>query len=137
MGRSTTAQVKNKDFTVALAQHDTDAPVLPMDQIERLKEILPDKVDWVFIEAAKEGTFRRDETRRVNTFVALERLGGILVGFLIGCVALFISGFLAIKGHDTVAAIVGGTTVIGLVTAFATGQRKPSTNANNFPPPRR
>ncbi|MEI7296637.1 hypothetical protein WCQ02_31225 [Paraburkholderia tropica] len=136
MGRSTTAQVKNKESSLTVSHHETDVPLLPMAQIERLKDVLPDKVDWVFEEAAKEGQFRRSETKRVNTLVAIERLGSMLSGLIIGCFALGVSAYLAMNGHDTVAGIIGGTTVVGLVSAFVIGQRKAptKTNGNRRPP---
>lgn len=124
MGRQTTAQVRNKDTSLTLSHHETDAPLLPMAQIERLVELLPDKVDWVFEQAAAEGEFRRKETKRVNTLVAVERLGSMLSGLIIGCVALGVAAYLAMNGHDAVAGVIGGTTVVGLVSAFVIGQRK-------------
>jgi hypothetical protein len=130
MGRHTTAQVKSKDTSLTLSHHETDAPLLPMAQIERLAELLPEKVDWVFEQAAAEGEFRRSETKRVNTLVAVERLGSMLSGLIIGCVALAVSAYLAMNGHDTVAGIIGGTTVVGLVSAFVIGQRKGAVQQN-------
>lgn len=124
MGRSTTAQLRDKDRHLTVAQHDTDAPILPVEQIARLKEIHPDRVDWVFQEATLEGNFRRSETKRVNTFVFLERLIGLASGLIIGVTALVIALKLALAGHDWVAGIVGGTTVVGLVSAFLIGARR-------------
>ena len=69
MGKSTTAQLRNKDSQLTVSQHETDAPIIPMAQIAQLKELHPERVDWVFSEASVEGKFRRSETRRVNTFV--------------------------------------------------------------------
>ena len=103
----------------------------------RNEELLPEKVDWVFDEAKKEGEFRRSETRRVNTLVAIERLGSMLSGLIIGCVALGVSAYVAMRGHDTVAGIIGGTTVVGLVSAFVIGQRKTPAKGNGQPVPRK
>jgi hypothetical protein len=33
---------------VAVSHTTTDAPLLPVEQIERLKQIAPGRVDWVF-----------------------------------------------------------------------------------------
>ena len=124
MGRSTTAQLRDKDRQLTVAQHDTDAPILPVEQIARLKEIHPERVDWVFQEATLEGGFRRSETRRVNTFIFIERLIGMIAGLSIGVTALIIALKLAMAGHDWVAGIVGGTTVVGLVSAFLIGAKR-------------
>jgi hypothetical protein len=132
MGRQTTAQVKGKDHSLTVSHHETDAPLLPMVQIERLKEILPDKVDWVFEQAKAEGDFRRSETSRVNWFKFIDRMAGIVSGFLIGVIGLGVAAYLSMHGHDTVAGIIGGTTVVGLVSVFVIGQIKaPSQRQNN------
>jgi hypothetical protein len=124
MGGQTTAQVKERDRSLTLSHQESDAPLLPMAQIERLKEILPKKVDWVFDQAAGEGRFRRSETKRVNTLVGIERIGSMFSGLIIGCFALTLSAYLAMHGHDWVAGVIGGTTVLGLVSAFVIGQRR-------------
>jgi hypothetical protein len=118
MGRQTTAKLQQKDSQVTVSQHESDAPLLPIVQIEKLKDICPERVDWVFEETTKEGDFRRSETLRVNTFVFVERIAGVIGGLAIGCTALYTSYHLAMAGHDTVAGIIGGTTVVGLVSAF-------------------
>lgn len=124
MGRSTTAQLRDKDRQLTVAQHETDAPILPVEQIARLKEIHPERVDWVFQEATLEGAFRRRETRRVNTFIFIERLIGLVAGLAIGVTALVIAAYLALEQHDGVAMIIGGTTVVGLVSAFLIGVKR-------------
>ncbi|MGN6652835.1 hypothetical protein [Trinickia sp.] len=124
MGGQITARVKDKHRSLTLSHHESDAPLLPMAQIERLKEILPEKVAWVFDQAAEEGQFRRSEMRRVNTFAGVERIGSMLSGLIIGCVALSLSTYLAMHEHDWVAGVTGGTTVVGLVSAFVLGQRR-------------
>ncbi len=127
MGRSTTTQLRDKDKHLTVAQHESDAPILPMAQIERLNQICPERVPWVFDETTKEGNFRRSETTKINWFVFVERTLGIVSGLAIGCTALYTSYHLAMAGHDWVAAIIGGTTVVGLVSTFLLrrGSREP------------
>lgn len=122
--RHTTAQVREKDRHVTVSQHETDSPVLPMAQLRQLKEIHPDRIDWVFEETSKESQFRRKELTRVNIFTFLERLIGMIFGLTIGCTGLYATYMLAMSGHDAVAGIVGGTTVVGLVAAFVVGAKK-------------
>ncbi|AOJ81153.1 hypothetical protein WS86_11365 [Burkholderia savannae] len=93
-----------------------------MAQIERLKEIAPDKVEWVFEQARVEGEFRRSETHRINTFRFAERMAGILSGFVIGVVGLGIAALLAIMGHDWAAVGIGGATLVSLVSVFVIGK---------------
>ena len=127
MGRSTTAQLRNKDSHLTLSEHETDSPVLPIAQIERLHAINPARVEWVFEETEKEGNFRRAEIKRVNTMVFVERMFSMVFGLAIGITALVISYFLALAGHDWVAGVVGGTTVLGLVSTFILGKRRGAT----------
>lgn len=54
----------------------------------------------------------------------------MLAGLAIGSVALFTSLKLALAGHDRIAGVVGGTTVIALVSAFIFGNSKPETDSN-------
>lgn len=131
MSRSTTAQLRNKESHVTVSQHETDAPVLPIAQIERLHAIYPARVDWVFDETTKEGDFRRSEVRRVNSMVFVERILSMLAGLAIGVVALYTSYQLAMNGHDWVAGVVGGTTVIGLVSAFVIGVKRRGATKKN------
>ena len=105
-----------------MSDHETDSPLLPIGQLEKLKEIAPERVAWVFDETT--GDFRRGETRRVNTLVFTERIIGLGSGLTIGCTALWASYVLAMNGHDLVASIIGGTTVIGLVSAFVFGVKR-------------
>lgn len=81
-------------------------------------------MDWVFEETGREGKHRRDETKRVNTMVFAERLIGNIAGLSIGCTALWVSYLLAMAGHDAVAGIIGGTTVVGLVGVFVYGVKR-------------
>ena len=124
MGKSTTAQLRNKDHHLTVSAHESDSPILPMAQIERLHAICPEKVPWVFEETSKEGNFRRSETTRINTLVFTERIAGVIAGFGIGCAALLCSYRLAMAGHDVVAGVIGGTTVVGLVSAFLLSANK-------------
>jgi len=109
---------------MTLSAHDSDAPLLPMSQIERLQQICPERVPWLFDETQKEGDFRRAETTRINWMVFAERMIGQIAGLVIGCVSLWVSYLLAMSGHDWVAAVIGGTTVVGLVSAFVIGVKK-------------
>lgn len=104
---------------------------MPMAQIERLLEILPEKVDWVFEQAKAEGDFRRSETRRVNLFKFVDRMAGIVSGLLIGIIGLGVAAYLSMHGHDAVAGVIGGTTVVGLVSVFVIGQIKAPAQRQN------
>lgn len=122
--RSTTAQVREKDRHVTVSQHETDSPVLPMAQLAQLKEVHPERVDWVFLETTKEAEFRRTEIKRVNGFAFAERIVGMIFGLGIGCVGLFLAYDLGMHGHEVSASVIGGATLVGIVSSFLVASRR-------------
>jgi uncharacterized membrane protein len=48
---------------------------------------------------------------------------GQLFGLIIALVCIGAATFLSINGHDVVAGLIGGSTILGLVTVFVTGKR--------------
>jgi hypothetical protein len=122
--RHTTAQVRDKDRQVTVSQHETDSPVMPMAQIERLKAIHPERVEWVFEETTKEAEFRRSEIAKVNNFAFVERITGMVFGLAIALGGLYAAYRLAMAGHEAAASVVGGVGLAALVSVFIVGQRK-------------
>ena len=55
---------------------------------------------------------------------------GQLLGFAISIICLIATVWLALNNHDTVAAIVGGTTLVGLVTVFVLGKKEQKSDLN-------
>lgn len=116
----TRAQARRGELT--FSSTTTDAPILPVDQIERLAQVAPHRVDWVFEQTEKESDFRRNENRRINTMLFVERLAGLIFALLVAIMGLGLAGYLAMEDRTVVASIVGGTTLVGLVTAFILGR---------------
>jgi hypothetical protein len=115
---------------LAIHSTTTDSPLLPIEQIERLQQLVPHRVEWVFDQTTKEADARRGENHRINTFVFLEFLIGQIFGFLIAVAGLGAAVYCAMLGQSVVAAVIGGTTVVGLTLAFITG-KKPRAKTNN------
>lgn len=109
---------------VAIQSTTTDSPILPIEQIERLQQIAPHRVDWVFEQTQLESDGRRSETRRVNTMVFAERMAGLVFALLVAIVGLGAAVYLAMQGHEVTASIIGGGTLVGLVTAFVAGRKQ-------------
>jgi hypothetical protein len=108
---------------VTLSSTTTDAPLLPIEQIARLKDLAPDRVDWVFQQTELESMGRRSEVRRINTMTFIERMAGLVFALLVSMMGLGASIYLAMNGHEVTASIVGGGTLVGLVTAFVAGRK--------------
>lgn len=125
MSRQTQINSKSKDHELTVHDHQTDSPLLPIPQIERLHAIRPDKVDWVFEQTESEALARRKEAHRVNTFIFFERILGVVFAFLLGAGGLAGSIWLAGQGKEIAASAIGGVTLVSLVSAFIySGKRK-------------
>lgn len=107
---------------IALSQTTTDAPLLPIEQLERLNALAPERVNWVFEQTQIESDFRRTEARRINTFVFFERILGLIFALLIALLGLSIAAYLALQDKTVVASVIGGTTLVGLVATFIAGK---------------
>jgi len=108
---------------VAVSQTTTDAPLLPVEQIERLQRIAPHRVDWVFDQTQLESESRRSELRRVNTMVFIERMAGLVFALVIAVLGLGIAAYLALHDKEITASVIGGATLVGLVATFIGGRK--------------
>lgn len=122
-GSRHTSAKANKDGLV-LSSTTTDAPLLPIEQIARLKELAPERVDWVFRQTEIESKDRRSEVRRINTMTFIERMAGLVFALLIAIIGLGAAVYLAMNGHEVSASIIGGGTLVGLVAAFIAGRKQ-------------
>ena len=118
MGRQTTAHVKSRSGEMLVQDNHSDAPFIPVASIERLHHFRPDRVDWVFEQTHIEAEQRRTEQKRVNTFVFVERLCGMLFAFAIGICGIGGGLYAAIQGHDWLGGIVATVTIGTLVVSF-------------------
>jgi hypothetical protein len=116
---------------VAVSQTTTDAPLLPVEQIERLQQILPHRVEWVFEQTQVESEHRRMELRRVNTMIFIERMAGLFFALVVAVLGLGVAAYLAIQGKELTASIIGGATLVGLVASFIGGKQKAAQKAQD------
>ena len=116
--------VRTRQGELAVSHTTTDAPLLPVEQIDRLQKILPHRVEWVFDQTQVESEHRRKEVSRVNTLIFVERIAGLLFALLVAIVGLGTSAYLAIQGKELTATVIGGATLVGLVAAFIGGKQK-------------
>lgn len=128
--KHTSAQARTRDGNFSVSTVTTDAPILPIEQIAKLREIAPDRVDWIFEQTTLESNFRRQEYRRINTLVFAERVLGLIFALLVAIGGLGSAVFLAVRGHDAVAAVLGGVTLVGLVSAFIAAKQASKAQAD-------
>lgn len=119
MSRQTTAHVKERGGSEMVVQDNhSDAPLLPISSIERLHAIRPDRVDWVFEQTQIEAETRRTEQTRINIFIFIERIGGMLAALIIGVCGIGGGIYAALQGHDWLGGVVATTTIGTLAVAF-------------------
>ncbi len=104
--------------------HQTDAPLLPIASIERLHQLRPDRVDWVFDQTQIEAEYRRLEQRRTNRYVFIERMCGMIFALIIGVCGIVGGLYAAIQGHEWLGGIVATVTIGTLAGNFLVRQKK-------------
>lgn len=122
--RQTRVDSKRSDGHVSITQHETDSPLIPVAQIERLHAFAPERVDWVFEQTEREAEHRRARQSRVDSFIFAERFIGQVAAVLLCAGALYAAFLLGMAGKEIVAAAIGTTAVVGLATAFLSGRKK-------------
>jgi hypothetical protein len=106
MARQQQVQARNgKGEEVAISTHDTDAPILPVVQLEKLNQFRPDLVDFVVEQTKIEADFRRKTSVRINYFILIERLVGMLCALAIGAFGIIGGGYVGLHGQP----LLGGT----------------------------
>lgn len=122
--RQTHARARSSKGTeVALSETTTDAPLLPIEQLARLKDIAPDKVEWMFEKTSDEISFRHSETKRVNTMTFIDRIAGLVFALLVAAGGIGGAIYLAMNDKVVVASVIGGATLVALVTAFIAARK--------------
>ena len=117
------AQAKdNNGNEIAIASVNSDSPLLPVEQLEKLHQFRPDLVDFVIRETEVESQKRRIETTRINTFTFIERITGLVFSLIMGLVGICGSIYLGLQGHDWLAGTLGTVTIGTLAVAYL--QRK-------------
>ena len=79
--------------SLQLTSQDSDSPILPVSQLRLLHEFRPDLVDWVVKRTEEESIFRRSRQNRIDGFVFVERIGGMVGGgTLVSILGIIVSG---------------------------------------------
>jgi hypothetical protein len=129
MAKHTHVKAQNQNGnSLQLTQHETDSPVLPVAQLEQLHAFRPDLVDWVKDQTEQEAVSRRERRNRVDMFILIERLSGLVAGLIISCVGIGAAVYLALNGQPTVASVIGGGTLVGLVAVLVQGKKTSKPN---------
>jgi putative inner membrane protein len=99
----------------------------PLPDVETLNgynRIIPNGAERLMQQVEKQSQHRRDIENKVVSWNNIESLLGQLFGLIIAGSVLYASYSLAINGHETVASILGGATIVGLTSIFVYGKKK-------------
>ncbi len=116
--------MRGRDGELTVQQHETDSPIIPVAQLERLYSFKPEAVDWVITQTQVEAEYRRSEGKRVNTFIFIERLIGQVFALLIGMAGIGGGAYVAIQGEPWAGGTIASLAITGLAVVFLTGRKK-------------
>jgi len=122
--KSTQVNVTNRHGSLSAQQQETDSPIIPVAQLEKLHHFKPDAVDWVIKQTQIEAEYRRAEGKRINTLVFIERLIGQIFALMIGLAGIGIGGYVALKGEAAAGGTIASIAITGLAVVFLTGRSK-------------
>lgn len=126
--RHTNAKVtqrKDGNRELTLSEHETDSPIVPVAQLERLHVFKPDAVDWVISQTQIEAEHRRKETSRINGFIFFEHLIGQIFSLIIGIGGIGAGSWVAVNGQPLAGGTIATAAITGLAVVFLTGRKKP------------
>lgn len=122
---------------VRLSETTTDSPILPVASLQQLAALDPKLVQWVVDQTQAEAEFRRAETKRINTLIFAERFAAITFGAAVAIVGLGISAYVAVNGHEWAASIIGGATLVAIVTVIVNRDSSAKDAEQDKPKPKR
>lgn len=121
-------QPQSQQKTVSLS-HDFFAGPLPSpDILIRYNQALPGAADRIISMAEHDSSHLQAMERVRLTAVYNERRLGQILGFCIAFLGLAASVYLGSSGHEITASVIGGTTLVGLVSVFVIGRISKATN---------
>lgn len=109
---------------MTLQQQETDSPIIPIGQLERLQRFKPEAVDWIIQQTQIEADERRRERRRLNTLLFIERTLGQFFALVIGLAGIGGGAYIALQNQPWAGATIASVAITGLAVVFLTGRVK-------------
>lgn len=122
MAKGSKTRFKGQGGEITHQQHETDSPIIPDAQLERLHTFRPDIVDWVITETTTQANHRRASEKRINRFVFIERLLGQIFAFVIGMTGILGGACIAVNGQPWAGGIIASISISGLAAVFLKGR---------------
>lgn len=113
------------------AQIHHSGPLPHPAMLEAYDKILPGAADRIIAMAENNNTYIMEMDRQTLEGQFMERRIGQFFGFFLGFLGLAGSFWLASIGHDWAASILGGTTLLSLVSTFVLGRVLPGSKGKD------
>jgi uncharacterized membrane protein len=110
--------------TTIIAHQSHSGPLPSPQSIKNYDQVVANGAERIFKMTENQSTHRMELEKKIYSSQIRQSGIGQIFGFLIALIALIIAWDLAKDNQVAVASIIGGTTVIGLVTIFVLGRRK-------------
>ncbi|MBX9899405.1 MAG: hypothetical protein K2Y28_01360 [Burkholderiaceae bacterium] len=127
--------VNGEGHQVSLQHTSTDSPILPAENLKQLYAIDPALVDWVIKQTSEEAEHRRQQESRINVFVLIERMGGLVAGLLVSLFGISAGGYIILQGHDWAGVGICGTGLASIVSILVARQKANEKNNRANPAP--
>jgi hypothetical protein len=106
-----------------VSHQSSDAPLLPVHDLEKLHQFRPDLVDFVVTQTALEAESRRVRAKKLNTFIFIERIFGSICALSIGIAGIGGGVYAGLNGQPWLGSVITTTTVGTLAVAFIYGKK--------------
>lgn len=100
----------------------------PPEMLKAYNSALPDGAERIMVLVEQQSKHRIQLESQVIARQSKESSLGQKFGFIIALLGLGVSTLLSLTGHETVAGIIGGSTILGLTTAFIKGREQQKSN---------
>ena len=122
----TSVQAHRNDGHQVNVQHtSTDSPILPAENLRQLATIDPALVQWVVKQTELESAHRRSQEAKINWFILIERLSGVIAGTFVAVFGLATGGYLINIGHDWAGVGISGVGLATIVSVLV-ARRQPA-----------
>ncbi|MCD4664435.1 MAG: DUF2335 domain-containing protein [Bacteroidales bacterium] len=125
------ARKKILSLSTTIIAHQSHSGPLPSPQtIKNYDSVIENGAERIFRMTENQSNHRIEIEKKIYTSQIRQSGIGQIFGFIIAIIALLIAWDLAKLNQVAVASIIGGTTVIGLVTIFVIGRKRKKNSKN-------
>lgn len=112
------SRTNHRGDKITVQAHETDSPILPAAQLERLHHFRPDLVDFVVEETRREAEFRREQTKRLHRYVFIERMFGQLLALIVTTIGIGGGLYAGFNGQPWLGGVIATASISTLAVAY-------------------